>query len=62
MADKFMGFYLTNKRIETNLDKREAATQMKAPTSKKYIQMMNGTFIALNMFTSKSAQQATPFL
>jgi len=39
---KFLGFYLTERGIEPNLDKCRAFTELPTPHSKKCIQMLNG--------------------
>lgn len=41
-AEKFLGFYITEKRIELSLDKCEAVVQMNSPTSKNDMQRLNG--------------------
>lgn len=58
---KFLGFYLTERGIEDNPNKCEVVIQMKAPTSNKNIQKLNGMLIALNMFISRFIQWELPF-
>jgi len=52
---KFLGFYLTERGIETNPDKCQAFTQLPTPHSKKCIQTLNGMLAALSRFIAKSA-------
>lgn len=58
---KFLGFYLTEKVIESNSDKREADMQMNTPTLKKEVMKLNIMVTALNIFISKAAQRALSF-
>jgi len=60
-AGKFLGFYLTERGIEANLDKCQAFTRLPTPHSKKCIQTLNGMLTALSRFIAKSAQHALPF-
>lgn len=60
-ADKFLGFYLTERGIEAIPDKCEVVVQMSAPTLKQEEQELNGMLTALNRFISKSSQHALPF-
>jgi len=60
-AGKFFGFYLTEKRIESNPDKCQAFTQLPTPHSKKCIQTLNDMLTTLSRFVAKSAQNALPF-
>jgi hypothetical protein len=60
-AGKFLGFYLTERGIETNLDKCQAFSKIHTPHSKKCIQTLNDMLTALSKFIAKSAQHALPF-
>lgn len=60
-ADKFLGFYLTERRIEANSYRCESGVQMSVSTSKKEVQNLNDMLTALNRFFSKSAQHALSF-
>jgi len=60
-AGKFLGFYFTERGIETNLDKCRAFTELPTPKTKKCIQTLNGTLTSLSRFIAKSAQHALPF-
>lgn len=57
---KFLGFYLAKRGMKANPDKYEAIIQMKAPTSKKDIQRLNGMMTVLNRLISIFVQQALP--
>jgi len=60
-AGKFLGFYLTERGIEANLDKCRAFTKFPSPKSKKCIQTINVMLTSLSRFVVKSAQHALPF-
>jgi len=60
-AGKFLGFYLTKRGIEDNLDKCRAFTELPTPKTKKCIQTLNGILTSLSCFVAKSAQHALPF-
>lgn len=47
---KFIGFYLMERGIEVNPEKCEVVIFIKAPTSKKDIQRLNGMLTTLNKF------------
>lgn len=57
----FLGFYLTEQRIEANPNKCEAVIQMNSPTSKKEVQRLNDMLIAFNKFILKSAYDILPY-
>ncbi|GAU45489.1 hypothetical protein TSUD_191080 [Trifolium subterraneum] len=59
-AGKFLGFYLTERRIEANPDKCRAFTEFPTSNDKKSIQTLNGMLTALSRFVAKSAQHALP--
>jgi hypothetical protein len=60
-AGKFLDFYLTERRIEANIDKCRAFAEFPTPNSRKSIQTLNGMLTSLSRFVSKSAQHALPF-
>jgi len=60
-AGKFLGFYLTERGIEANLDKCRAFTELPTPHSKKCIQTLNRMLTPLSRFVAKFAQHALPF-
>ena len=60
-AGKFLGFYLTERRIEANPDKCRAFSEFPTPDSKKSIQSLNRMLTSLSRFVAKSAQHTLPF-
>lgn len=58
---KLLGFYLTERGIETNYDKCEVVVHMNVSTLKKEVQKLNGVLTTLKRFISKSAQHVFPF-
>ncbi|GAU26993.1 hypothetical protein TSUD_290450 [Trifolium subterraneum] len=59
-AGKFLGFYLTERGIETNPDKCRAFFDYPTPKSKKSIQTLNGMLTSMARFVAKSARHALP--
>ncbi|XP_058733219.1 uncharacterized protein LOC131604820 [Vicia villosa] len=59
-AGKFLGFYLTERGIEANLNKCRAFSGLPTPNLKKSIQTLNGMLTSLFRFVAKSAQHALP--
>ncbi|GAU47395.1 hypothetical protein TSUD_372840 [Trifolium subterraneum] len=59
-AEKFLGFYLTERGIEANPDKCRAFFDYPTPRSKKSIQTLNGMLTSMARFIAKSAQHALP--
>ncbi|GAU41698.1 hypothetical protein TSUD_94190 [Trifolium subterraneum] len=57
---KFLGFFLTERRIEANPDKCRTFTEFPTPNDKKSIQTLNEMLTALSHFVAKSAQHALP--
>jgi len=51
-AEKFLGFMLTERGIEANLDKCAAIIAMRSPTSVKEVQQLTGRMAALSRFVS----------
>jgi hypothetical protein len=60
-AGKFLGFYLIERGIDTNLDKCQTFTKLPTPHSKKCIQTLNDMLSGLSRFVAKSAQHTLPF-
>lgn len=58
-AEKFLGFYLTERGIETNPDKCRVVAEMKRPTTKKEIKKLTCMIAAL--FGSYQMRQIDPF-
>jgi len=48
MAGKVLGFMVTQRGIEANLDKCEAILSMRSPSSLKEVQRLNGKFATLS--------------
>lgn len=49
---KFLGFMLTNKGIEENLDKCQVFIDMKSPTNIREVQQLTGRLTTLSLFLS----------
>lgn len=60
-AGKFLGFYLTERGIEDNLDKRRVVLEMEPPPSKERIMKLNEMMTTLSRLISRSSQHAFPF-
>ncbi|XP_022854857.1 uncharacterized protein LOC111376148 [Olea europaea var. sylvestris] len=58
---KFLGFMITHRGIEANLDKIQALIRMEAPKCKRDIQKLIGRVAALNKFVSRAADRCFPF-
>jgi len=61
-AGKFLGFYLTERGIEANLDKCRVILEMEPPYRKERIMKSKGMLTSLRRFISRSAQHALPFV
>ena len=60
-SGKFLGFMVTQRGIEANLEKIKAILDMKHPSNKKEVQQLTGRVAALSQFISKSAERCLPF-
>lgn len=60
-SGKFLGFMITQRCIEENLDKIWAILEMKALTNKKEAQRLIGRVAALNRFMSREADKCYHF-
>ena len=60
-AGKFLGYLITNRVIEVNLDQIEAVKRLKPRSSPKEVQVLIGMLTALNRFIYKFADQCCPF-
>nr|XP_025647775.1 uncharacterized protein LOC112742761 [Arachis hypogaea] len=60
-AGKFLGFMITQRGVEANLEKCRAVLEMTSPKNLKDIQKLTGRLTALSRFLGASAQKATPF-
>ena len=58
---KFLGFMVSHRGIEANLDKIQAILDMKPLQNTKEIQSLTGRVAALNRFVSKAIDKCLPF-
>ena len=58
---KFLGYLISTRGIEANLDQIEAVNRLKPPSNPKEVQMLIGMLAALNRFISKFADRCRPF-
>ena len=59
-ARKFLGFMISHRGIEANLEKLEAILNMKAPKTLNELQKLNGRIMALGRFISYLAKKCLP--
>ena len=57
MAGKFLGFMVSQRGIEANLDKIRAIMEMAPPRNVKEVQSLNGKIAALNRFVSRATDK-----
>ena len=60
-SGKFLGFMVSHKGIEANLDKIQAILNMKPLQNVKEVQSLTGRVAALNRFVSKATDKCLPF-
>ena len=60
-SEKFLGFMVSHRGIEANLDKIRAILDMKPPQNVKEVQPLTGRVAALNRFVSKAIDKCLPF-
>ena len=60
-AGKFLGFMVSQRGIEVNLEKVRAILELKPPRTVKAVQSLNGKVAALNRFVSKATDRCLPF-
>ena len=58
---KFLGYMVTHRGIEVNLDQVKAINDLQPPRNPKEVQKLTGMTIALNRFISRSADRCRPF-
>ena len=58
---KFLGYLITNQRIEVNPDQIEAMKHLKPPSNPKEVQVLISMLAALNRFISKFTDHCRPF-
>ena len=61
MAGKFLGFMMSQRSIEVNLDKIQAIMEMTPLRNVKEVQSLNGKVAALNRFVSRATDKCLPF-
>ncbi|KAM1285033.1 hypothetical protein ACFX2J_027653 [Malus domestica] len=60
-SGKFLGFMISQRGIEANLEKIKVIIDMKEPVTSKDIQSLTGKVAALTRFISKATDRCTPF-
>ena len=60
-AGKFLGFMVSQRGIEVNLEKVRAIMELEPPRTVKEVQSLNGKIAALNRFVSKATDRCLPF-
>ena len=60
-SGKFLGFMVSHRGIEANLDKIQAILNMEPPRNIKEVQSLTGRVVALNRFVSKITDKCLPF-
>ena len=58
---KFLGFMVSQRGIEVNLEKIQAILELAPPKTAKEVQSLNGKIAALNKFVSKATDKCLPF-
>ena len=60
-SGKFLGFMVSQRGIEANLEKVRAILEMSSPRTTKEVQSLTGRVAALNGFISKATDKCLPF-
>ena len=60
-SGKFLGYMVTHRGIEVNLDQIKAINNLQPPRNPKEVQKLTGMMAALNQFISRSADRCRPF-
>ena len=60
-SEKFLGYMVTHRGIEVNLDQIKAINNLQPPRNPKEVQKLTGMMAALNRFISRSADRCRPF-
>ena len=58
---KFLGFMVSQKGIETNLEKIQAILKVTSPKTVKEVQKLTRRIVALNRFVFKATNKCLPF-
>ena len=60
-SGKFLGYMVTYRGIEVNLDQIKAINNLRSPRNPKEVQKLTGMAAALNRFISRSTNRCRPF-
>ena len=60
-SGKFLGYMVTHRGIEVNLDQIKAINNLQSPRNPKEVQKLTGMAATLNRFISRSADRCRPF-
>ena len=60
-SGKFLGYMVTHRRIEVNLDQIKVINNLQLPRNPKEVQKLTGMIADLNRFISRSAERCRPF-
>ena len=60
-SGKFLGYMVTHRGIEVNLDQIKVINDLKPPQNAKEVQKLTRMIAALNRFISRSADKCRPF-
>ena len=60
-AGKFLGFIVSQRGIEVNLDKVRVIMEITSPINIKEVQSHNGKVVALNSFVLRITNKCLPF-
>ena len=60
-SGKFLGYMVTHRGIEVNLDQFKAINNLQPPRNPKEVQKLTGMTAALNRFISQSVDRYRPF-
>ena len=60
-SGKFLGYMVTHRGIEVNLDQIKAIDNLQPPRNPKEVRKLTGMTTALNRFISRSANRCKPF-
>ena len=61
VSGKFLGFMVSQRGIEANLEKVRAIINMASPRTVKDVQKLTGRIVALNRFVSRATDKCLPF-
>ena len=61
VSGKFLGYMVTHRGIEVNLDQVKAINSLQSPRNPKEVHKLIGMTVALNQFVSRSAKKCRPF-